>query len=197
MVFIMPVSIIVKRSWQLIVLLILGASPAYAYADGFSVDSARVTKIGNGYVLDAQFSYPLTERVKEAIANSVPIVFSQQLKLVRQTPLLGKYWIWEQTPWLTEIRYEIRYHALSQQFVVQNLGTQHRNNYPSLENALHDLGKINALSLPPEHIVKTDGLSLHLRSELDLYALPTPMRPGALISKKWQLASPWVSVQWD
>lgn len=191
----MPAFITVKRYWQLVLLFTLSASPVYA--DVFSVDSARVTKIGNGYRLDAQFSYPLTERVKEAIANSVPIVFSQQLKLVRQTPLLGKYWIWEQTPWLTEIRYEIRYHALSQQYVVQDLDTKHRNNYPSLENALYALGKISAFNLPPEHMIKTDDLSLHLRSELDLYALPTPMRPGALISKKWQLASPWVSVQWD
>ena len=195
MVFIMHVSIIVKRYWQLILLLTLSISPVYA--DVFRVESARVTKIGNGYVLNAQFSYPLTERVKEAIANSVPIVFSQQLKLVRQTPLLGKYWIWEQTPWLSEIRYEIRYHALSQQYVVQNLGTQHRNNYPSLDNALHEMGKISALSLPPEHMLKTHNLSLQVRSELDLYALPTPMRPGALISKKWQLASPWIFAQWD
>jgi hypothetical protein len=167
------------------------------HAETFSVEYARVTKIGNGYVLNAQINYPLTARVKEAIENSVPIVFSQQIKLIRQTPLLGKYWIWERTPWLTEIRYQLRYHALSRQYIVRNIGTHNQNTYPALSDALHELGHINALSLPPEHISDTEGLSLQVRSELDLYALPTPMRPGALLSEKWQLASPWVTAQWD
>lgn len=190
MVFIMPVSSIGKLFLLLIISLPI-------HAESFSIDYARVTKIGNGYVLNAHITYPLTARVKEAIANSVPIVFSQQIKLIRHTPLLGKYWVWEQTPWLTEIRYEIRYHALSQQYIVQNLGTKNQNTYPSLNDALQTLGKINALSLPPEHLTETQNLSLQLRSDIDLYALPTPMRPGALLSKKWQLTSPWVNAQWD
>jgi len=167
------------------------------YAETFSVDYARVTKIGNGHVFNARIAYPLTPRVKEAIENSVPIVFSQQIKLIRHTPLLGKYWTWQQTVWLTEIRYEIRYHALSQQYIVRTLGTQNQNTYPSLDDALQALGTISAIGLPPEHLTKTHNLSLKIRSELDLYALPTPMRPGALVSKKWQLASPWVTAQWD
>jgi len=184
----MPASSIAK----LFLLLILSMP---VYAETFSIDYARVTKIGNGFVLNAHINYPLTARVKEAIANSVPIVFSQQIKLIRQTPLLGKHWIWEQTAWLTEIRYEIRYHALSQQYIILDLATQNQNTYPSLDDALRALGSVY-LSLPPEHLTETQNLSLHIRSELDLYALPTPMRPGALISKKWQLASPWVNAQW-
>ncbi|MBL1321363.1 MAG: DUF4390 domain-containing protein [Methylophaga sp.] len=189
MVFIMPASSIAK-----LLLLLIISMPVYA--ETFSVDYARITKTGNGYVLNARIDYPLTLRVKEAIANSVPIVFSQQIKLVRQTPLLGKYWIWERTSWLTELRYEIRYHALSQQYIVRDLGTQNQNTYPSLSDALQALGSVY-LSLPPDHMVETQNLSLQIRSELDLYALPTPMRPGALLSKKWQLASPWVTAQWD
>ncbi len=189
MVFIMPASSIAR-----LLLLLIVSMPIHA--ETFSVDYARVTKIGNGHVLNARINYPLTARVKEAIANSVPIVFSQQIKLIRQTPLLGKYWIWEQTLWLAEIRYELRYHALSQQYIIRDLGTRNQNIYPSLDNALHALGSIY-LTLPPEYMIETPKLSLQIRSELDLYALPTPMRPGALLSKKWQLASPWVAAQWD
>ncbi len=186
----MPASSIAK-----LFLLLIFSMPLHA--EIFNIEYARVSKIGNGYVLNAQINYPLTARVKEAITNSVPIVFSQQIKLIRHTPILGKYWSWERTPWLTEIRYELRYHALSQQYIVRNLGTLNQRSYPTLSDALHELGHINALTLPPEHMPDTDGLELHLRSELDLYALPTPMRPGALLSKKWQLASPWVTAQWD
>jgi hypothetical protein len=65
-----------------------------------------------------------------------------------------------------------------------------------VEGALAAVGHIENLSLPPEHTTKTGNLILRIRSGLDLYALPTPMRPGALISSKWQLTSPWVEAVW-
>lgn len=178
-------------------MLLLLALSVPVYAETFSVEHAKVSKIGNGYTLDCQIAYPLTARVKEAIDNSVPIVFSQQFKLIKQIPLLGKYWQWQTTLWSTEIRYEIRYHALSQQYTVHNVGTNHQISFPTLAEALQTLGQVRALTLPPEHLEDTANTFLMVRSEIDLYALPTPMRPGALISSKWQLASPWVIAQWD
>ncbi|MBE9533007.1 MAG: DUF4390 domain-containing protein, partial [Proteobacteria bacterium] len=50
--------------------------------------------------------------------------------------------------------------------------------------------------LPPEHLEDINNLTLQISSELDLYALPTPMRPGALLSSKWQLSSPWKEAVW-
>lgn len=190
----MPAFAIIKYYGKILLLLAFSMS---VYAETFSVERAKVTKIGNGYALNAHISYPLTARVKEAIDNGVPIVFSQQFKLIRQIPLLGKYWQWQTILWSTEIRYKIRYHALSQQYTVHNMGTQHQSNFPTLAEALQTLGQIRALTLPPEHLATAGNISLLIRSELDLYALPTPMRPGALISSKWQLASPWVAAQWN
>lgn len=190
----MPASTIIKHYGKILLLLAFSVS---AYAEMFSVERAKVTKTGNGYALNAQISYPLTARVKEAIDNGVPIVFSQQFKLMKQIPLLGKYWQWQTMLWSTEIRYKIRYHALSQQYTIYSMGTHRQSNFPTLAEALQTLGQIRALPLPPEHLATTANTSLLIRSELDLYALPTPMRPGAFISSKWQLASPWVVAQWD
>jgi len=174
-------------------LLIASASVS---AETFSIESAHVSPIGNGHVLNAKIKYPLTPRVKEALANGVPITFSQQFKLISSIPLLGKYWQWEESLWATEIRFELRYHALTEQYILVALDTRHHRNFSSLDAALNALGLIENLSLPPKHLNKPANLRLEIRSGLDLNALPTPMRPGALISRKWQLTSPWAIAQW-
>jgi len=192
--FIMPASNTDKIFQQLVVWLLLISSTASA--ETFSIESAQVSPIGNGRVLNAKIEYPLTLRVREALSNGVPITFYQQFKLISSIPLLGKYWQWEESLWTTEIRYKLRYHALTEQYILVALDTRHHRSFSSLDAALNALGLIENLSLPPEHLNKPENLRLELRSGLDLNALPTPMRPGALISRKWQLTSPWAIAQW-
>ena len=189
----MPVSAIVKL---IVTSLLLALFTTPVLADNFAVQSVTVNKIGNGYVVNAEMRYPLSPRIIEAIENSVPITFQQQLELINTIPLLGKYWQWQETFWSTELRYELRFHALTQQYVLLSLDTLHRRNFPTLESALQALGRIQNLSLPPEHLSEPESLTLNLRTGLDLHALPTPMRPGALLSSKWQLTSPWVAATW-
>lgn len=194
MAFIMLASAIVKKFYRFYWLIFL-VSPI-VHAVNFTVTSAQIDKIGNGYILNAELKYPLTPRVIEALENGVPITFYQELELIHDIPILGKYWQWEETLWSTKLRYQLRYHALAQQYVLQALDTKNHRNFPSLTDALQALGQIKHLTLPPEHTSNTDNLTLYLRTDIDLYALPTPMRPGALISSKWQLSSPWVAAQW-
>lgn len=191
----MPASVIAKIYGFLALLFFLSSVNAVR-ATTFDIPSAHITRIGNGHVLNATINYPLTPRVIEALDNGIPIVFFQEFKLLDITPLLGEYWQWEQTLWRTKIRYELRYHALAQQYVLQDLATGKERHFPSLEGTLHALGKIQNFTLPPEHMAVSNDLTFLLRSGIDLYALPTPMRPGAIISSKWHLTSPWTPAQW-
>jgi hypothetical protein len=195
MVFIMPASVIAKIYGFLALLFFLSSINAVR-ATTFDIPSAHITKIGNGHVINATINYPLTPRVIEALDNGIPIIFFQEFKLLDITPLLGEYWQWEETLWRTKIRYELGYHALAQQYILQDLATGKERHFPSLEGALHALGKVQNFTLPPEHLVNTNDLTFLLRSGIDLYALPTPMRPGAIISSKWHLTSPWTPAQW-
>jgi uncharacterized protein DUF4390 len=184
----------IARTYILFTLALLISSSSLA--GNFRIEVAEVSKIGNGYILNATVRYPLTPRVSEAIANGVPITFLQQLELIHSTTIFGKYWQWDKTLWATSLRYELRYHALTEQYVLKALDTEHYRNFPSLDSALTALGTIKDIGLPPEHLSDTDGLTLQIRSGLDLYALPTPMRPGALLSNKWQVTSPWKIAIW-
>lgn len=194
MAFIMPAY--EKFRPFFIFLLLLSLSFPSQAAETFKVESATVKKIGNGYVLNAKISYPLTPRVKEALNNGVPIIFLQEIRIIRSVPLLGKYWQWQKTRWEMALSYQLRYHALSEQYILEAIDTSYQRSFPTLATALDALGHIEGLNLPPERLSDTIATKLQIRSRLDLHALPTPMRPGALISSKWQLSSPWLIAEW-
>jgi hypothetical protein len=172
--------------------------PIHADAQTFSVDSAIVTQVGNGHKLDAKMHYQLTPRVEEALTNGVPITFYQEIRLVKPLLWIGDYFDWYTTIWLEKRRFELRYHALTQQFVLTHLDNSYRQSFTSLASALSALGEeVSGFILPPEHLQETEDVQLTIQTGLDLNALPTPMRPGAMISRKWQLDSPAVTAQWQ
>jgi len=162
-------------------------------AEHISVPYAQITKTGTVYNLNATIYYPLSPRIVEAIDHGVPITFYQEFQLLEP---FSMYWLWQQKLWSRTARYQLRYHALSKQYILLSLGTLQRRSFPSLDTALDDLGEIKDLNLPPKHLINTSNLTLQLRSGVDIRALPSPMRPGALISDKWQIKSPWVNATW-
>lgn len=190
----MPACAAAKYLLKSFALLLLFSCSAHATI--FSVNNPRVHQIGNGYVVTAQIDYPLTPRVIEALENGVPITFFQELEIIERFPILGNFWQWETSLWQSKLRYELRFHALSEQYVIISLDTSHQQNFPNLKDALTALGQINDLTVPPQYTDDVEDIILRIRSGLDLNALPTPMRPGALISSKWQLTSPWVQAVW-
>jgi len=170
--------------------------PIHADAQEFSIESAKVTQVGNGHRLDAKLHYELTARVEEALTNGVPITFYQEMSLEKSLLWIGDYFDWYTSIWLEKRRFELRYHALTEQFVLKHLDNNYRQSYTSLASALSALGEINNFILPPEHLQQTTDVRLTLKTGLDLNALPTPMRPGAMISSKWQLDSQTEIVPW-
>ncbi|MEX1200034.1 MAG: DUF4390 domain-containing protein [Methylophaga sp.] len=189
----MPVCSAAKRLMQLLCWLAL---PMTAQAAQFTIDQAQVYQVGNGYTLNATIRYPLTPRVQEALENGVPITFFQEIQLLDRTPILWDWWQWDEVIWATEIRYELRYHDLSQQYMLHSLEAGNYRNFTTLASALNAMGDIDNFILPPAFTKTTDSTILRLRSGIDLTALPSPMRPGAMVSSKWDLTSDWFEAIW-
>lgn len=190
----MPVCSVIKRFLQIFCLLTV---PLIAQATQFTINQAQVYQIGNGHMLNATISYPITPRVQEALDNGVPITFFQEIQLLDRTPILWDWWHWDTIIWSTEIRYELRYHDLSQQYMLTALDLDNHRNFTTLSSALSAMGNITSLTLPPAYTAeRTDTTVLQIRSGLDLTALPSPMRPGAMISDKWDLTSEWFEAVW-
>ena len=94
----MPVCSVIKRSLQIFCLL---AVPLIAQATQFTINQAQVYQIGNGHMLNATISYPITPRVQEALDNGVPITFFQEIQLLDRTPILWDWWHWDTIIWST------------------------------------------------------------------------------------------------
>ncbi|HET8806899.1 MAG TPA: DUF4390 domain-containing protein [Methylophaga sp.] len=170
--------------------------PMTAHATQFTIDQAQVYQVGASYTLNATINYSLTPRVQEALKNGVPITFFQDIQLLDRTPLLWDWWHWDEVIWSTEVRYELRYHDLSQQYMLHSLNAANHRNYTTLDSALNAMGNITNFILPPAFTEVTDNTIQRLRSGIDLTALPSPMRPGAMISSKWDLTSDWFQATW-
>ncbi len=177
----------------LCLLLLLTAFSAQA---AFVVNSAEIYRIKQGYLLDADIDYQLNPRIREAIANGIAIVFLNTIELQQEKRFFNGLLPWTSTRWQKELRYEIRYLALSQQFTLRDLNQKSQTSFVSLNAALTTMGSLDSFKLPILPTEDVAHLSLRLRSSIDLRALPAPMQPGALISTKWHLTSPWVEAIW-
>lgn len=175
---------------------LFGFSVATWAAERVSIPHSKVSKSRNGYALNATIHYPLSPRIIEAINHGVPITFTQEVRLIHNFPLIRQYWHWQRVLWSSLIRYQLRYHALSEQYILVAIDTSKHRVFPSLDLTLDALGKVDNLTIPSEHVSEHDLTTIQIRSGIDINALPTPLRPGALLSDKWQIKSPWVDATW-
>lgn len=135
------------------------------------------------------FDLSLTPKVEEALAKGIPLEVVLEVRLYRERP-----WLWNARIDGWKVRREIRFHALSGQYLVRatEAGPETPESYASLTNALRALGNLGELKLAltelpdPEH----DYL-VRVRASLDIEALPAPLRPVAYTSLDWHLDSGW------
>jgi hypothetical protein len=68
--------------------------------------------------------------------------------------------------------------------------------YPTLDDALATLEKIDSLPIIDAHLLNVgDHYMVQVRSRLDFDSLPAPLRLKAYFSNDWWLTSGWYS--WD
>jgi hypothetical protein len=97
---------------------------------------------------------------------------------------------WDTTLLRRKLRRRLRYHALSDRYIVERPGNSEIEIFRSMASALRHLGRIKGLQLDFTGHLPEDSL-LAVRSRLDINALPAPLRPMALFSADWQLSSDW------
>jgi len=177
----------------LALLLVAGAGfcntlPGYAAESGaLTVNDTEIRLDGDVYLLDAQFLIALSSGAREALENSVPLVFDLQVQLVRK-----HRWWWDAITTETRQNRQLDYHALSRSFIVTDMNTGIRSSYRRLEDALQATGSIRDLALIKRQKLQDDGIyEVRLRGILDIESLPTPVRLPAYVSSAWDMDSKW------
>jgi len=171
--------------WSFLIGLLL-AFDAVCADYGFRVMRAELVPSGANYVLNADIDYRFSESAIEALRHGVPLTLAVRLKIKRQR----HYWLNETI--LSEIRkYRILYHPLGRTFQIIHEGGN-TESFASLTALLEAMGAIRGwFVLPADRIVESNSYEASLAVNLDIEALPLPLRPIAYVSPSWYLGSSW------
>lgn len=183
------------RRWRLAAWLMLMVGGLFvatvAGAAGFRVDAVEPHDVGKLLRLEGALELGLTSKVEDALSNGIPLEFAINFRLYRRRALL-----WDETMQSWGVRRQLRYHALSGQYLIRTeQGASHsRGGYSSLAEALRRMGSLEDVSLPLDEPLQPEGdYRLGVRVSLDIEALPPLLRPVAYTSRAWDLNSGWTT----
>jgi len=140
----------------------------------------------NSLTADATFDLQLTETVIEALHNGVSIQLLTTLDLFTRRP-----YIWDPRIAQWAFTQQIKYHSLTNRYVLTSPQQKGSESYSSLSDLFDDIehfsfqSDILADTLPQSK----HGYKLQLRIALDNTVLPTPLRVMTYISPAWRLRS--------
>ena len=158
-------------------------------AAGFEVISAATRLESGVYRLNAQIEYRFSNAALEALQNGVPLTVNIEMEVRRR-----RSWLWDETVHALTQRFQLEYHALSQQYLVSNLNSGERRAFPARSAALRFMGQIHDFPLLDRSLLaENERYEGAMRVQLDIEALPAPLRLFAYLSDDWRLASEWRS----
>ena len=156
-----------------------------ARADEIEVRDLQLHAAEEGLVLDADFTFELSPRLYEVVANGVPLYFRVDFELTRRR------WYWfDDTAASKRLQLRLSYHALSRQYRLSTGLLQ--QSFATLEEALNVLKRIrNWLVVDRTVTFDEADYEAAVRMRLDPALLPKPFQLSALTSRDLQLDSPW------
>ncbi len=154
---------------------------------GFVIERADLVGRQDGYVLNADIDYKFSQDVIDALTQGVPLTLNVIVELHHRREFL-----WDHRVSHTRLRYRIRYRALAELFQVVNLMTGVKRNFASLQAAVDALGHVRGVFFPKAgEVEEGEKYDLSMKAQLDLEALPLPLRPVAYLTQQWHLSSSW------
>jgi hypothetical protein len=164
----------------LLAMVVFGAS-----ANEAEVRSASLETVDDGLVLNADFTFELSPRLQEVVANGVPLYFRVEFELTRPR----WYWLDEKAA-SRVLQLRLSYHALSRHYRLSTGLLQ--QNFTTLDDALNVLKRVrNWLVVDRTATFSDADYEAAVRLRLDTGMLPRPFQLSALTSRDLQLESAW------
>jgi len=175
-----------KTQQYLLFLLILLPFQCFSKED-FKIDSIEGTWRDGIYHVDVTITSLLSNNAMEALHKGVALTIVLDVYVTKSR----RYWLDKQVASLGQ-RYVLRYHALSDQYLIENLNSGVKESFSSLQVALGVMGDIDDLPiLDRRNIRESKRYYARARVRLDLDSLPVPLRIRAYFMPGWQLSSDW------
>ena len=156
--------------------------------NNFIINNLATSLVDDVFLVDVEQEFNLNTTVTEALDNGVPITLETEFSVYSES--------WYMTSTLLNLtqRYQVNYHALSQQYILTNLNTEKQSSYASLHKVLAALTQIKDLPLVDKNILpRSEELYIKVRNRLDISSLPLPLRATAYFSSSWRLKSDWAT----
>ena len=170
-----------------LVLMLMILFQRICFADGMTIRDVEIWKDQQRYYLNSKINCDLSDESIEALHHGVALEILVDIRTRFERKL-----IWDKTVRQSTVAYRIEYHPLSQRYVLTELNRYLRKDFQYLGKVFDDLGNIKKWPLVDEDDLSSDKkYYVAIRAKLDISALPAPLRPLALISKKWHLNSNW------
>ena len=174
------------RGW---LLALLAMVPALVLAAEIEIANPQITASEDGYVVAADFSFELNERLEEAVTKGVVLYFVVDFEMTRPR----WYWLDEKLVSRSQT-YRLSYHALTRQYRLSTGGLH--QSFDSLSDALRMLSRLRNWLVIDKGTEKAgvrvgETYTAAIRMRLDTNQLPRPFQIAALGNRDWNLASDW------
>ncbi len=129
--------------------------------------------------------YRLSKAMRKALSHGVPLI-------ANITFTLGQHhsWWWNTSDELLELRFQLKYLALSKHYVVTRLDTENHWSFSTLGGALQQMGKITQHPLPQLKNIEVDeNYYLFVQATLSAKSIDLPLKLQSYFNNKYQLES--------
>jgi hypothetical protein len=185
----------VAQRWRLLsalFLLVLSAWSVASWADALDgvleVRSAYVNIDHGVFLLHARVEYPVNPQVRAALRDGVTLTFELDTRVERERHLWFNAGIVDLT-----LRRELMYHAVTDRYVVRETRTGEQENFPTLEDALTYLGKVDAWPILVEPQLNGGNYLISVRAGVRRGRLPSSLRALFFWTDDFRRVSEWYS----
>lgn len=177
------------RWGRLLLLALSSLAAAPLHAEEFTVTSLQTRLQAQVYVMDAHVEYRFTKRALDAFGNGIPLTLQLDINVDRK-----RSWLPDETIASLQQLYQLRYHALSHQYMVRNINSGALYLYQSQAEAIDSLKEIANFPIIDANLIKgSERYEIELRIKLDTESLPTPLRLISYVTPDWHLSSDWTT----
>jgi hypothetical protein len=171
-------------------LLALASVSAIADAlDGVLEVRSAYVNIDNGvFLLHARIEYPVNPAIRDALRDGVTLTFDLDTRVDRER----RFWFNANIVELT-LRRELAYHAVSDRYVVRDVKSDEQQTFPTLEEALAYLGKVDGWPILVEPQLNGGNYVISVRAGVRRGKLPASLRVLLFWADDWHRVSEWYS----
>lgn len=162
-----------------------------ALADGLDgrceVRSADLELREGVFHLNARLDLPISDAVRDGLAQGVPLALELDLQIERVRQLLPNSGVAELTQ-----RYHLQYNAVSAHYILRNDNSGQQESLSTLDEALEQLSQVRGVPVLDRSLISPDlRYEANVRAKMDYGAVPLSMRILMFWVRDWHRESDW------